>query len=43
MRDTPEAETRTRVLTRKLKEVEALPMSEAQLLIGAGEIDADEE
>lgn len=37
------AETRTRVLSRKLKEVEALPAPEAQVLIGGEEGDADEE
>lgn len=37
------AETRTRVLSRKLKEVEALPVSDAQLLIGAAEFDADDD
>lgn len=36
------AETRTRVLSRKLKEVEALPVPDAQLLIGAADFDADE-
>ncbi|MBS1190224.1 MAG: hypothetical protein H6R10_2016 [Rhodocyclaceae bacterium] len=37
------AETRTRVLTRKLKEVEALPLSDAQLLVGAAEFEADDD
>ncbi len=37
------AETRTRVLSRKLKEVEALPVAEAERLIGTVEFDADEE
>ncbi len=37
------AETRTRVLSRKLKEVEALPVPEAEQLIGQVEFDADEE
>lgn len=37
------AETRTRVLSRKLKDVEALPVAEAERLIGTGDFDADEE
>lgn len=37
------AETRTRVLSRKLKDVEALPMHEAARLIGTAEFDGDEE
>lgn len=37
------AETRTRVLTRKLKEVEALPAPEAEKLIVSVELDADED
>jgi DNA recombination protein RmuC len=37
------AETRTRVLSRKLKEVEALPVSDAQLLIGAADLDGDDD
>jgi len=37
------AETRTRVLSRKLKDVEALPAHEAVRLIGTVELDADEE
>jgi len=37
------AETRTRVLTRKLKEVEALPAADGERLIGAVDFDADEE
>lgn len=37
------AETRTRVLSRKLKEVEALPVSDAQLLIGTAEFDGDDD
>lgn len=37
------AETRTRVLSRKLKEVEALPVGDSERLIGAVEFDADEE
>ncbi|HZX32290.1 MAG TPA: DNA recombination protein RmuC [Rhodocyclaceae bacterium] len=37
------AETRTRVLSRKLKEVEALPVSDAQLLIGAADFEADDD
>ena len=37
------AETRTRVLSRKLKEVEALPVGDSERLIGTVEFDADEE
>lgn len=37
------AETRTRMLSRKLREVEALPAPEAELLIGVAEFDGDEE
>lgn len=37
------AETRTRQLTRKLKEVEALPVGEAAQLIGVVELDGEEE
>lgn len=37
------AETRTRQLSRKLKEVEALPVPEAEQLIGLAEFDGDEE
>ena len=37
------AETRTRQLSRKLKEVEALPVSESERLIGTLELDADPE
>lgn len=37
------AETRTRQLTRKLKEVEALPVGEAAQLIGLVELDGEEE
>jgi len=37
------AETRTRVLSKKLKEVEALPAPEAEKLIGSAEFDGDEE
>jgi len=37
------AETRTRVLNRKLRDVEALPVSDAERLIGTVDFDADEE
>jgi len=37
------AETRTRQLSRKLKEVEALPVAEAEVLIGAAEFDGEED
>ncbi len=37
------AETRTRVLSRKLKEVEALPAAESERLIGEADFDADAE
>ena len=37
------AETRTRVLSRKLKEVEALPVAESERLIGEADFDADAE
>lgn len=37
------AETRTRQLSRKLKEVEALPVSEAALLIGSPELESEDE
>jgi DNA recombination protein RmuC len=37
------AETRTRALSRRLKEVEALPAVESERLIGAMDFDADEE
>lgn len=37
------AEVRTRMLGRKLKDVEALPIAEAERLIGTVEFDADEE
>jgi DNA recombination protein RmuC len=37
------AETRTRQLSRKLKEVEALPAAESEQLIGAVDFDGDEE
>ena len=37
------AETRTRQLSRKLREVEALPAGESEQLIGMGEFDGDDE
>jgi DNA recombination protein RmuC len=37
------AETRTRQLSRKLKEVEALPVAEAEVLIGTAEFDGEED
>lgn len=37
------AETRTRVLSKKLKEVEALPAADSKRLIGTVDFDADEE
>lgn len=37
------AETRTRQLTRKLKEVEALPAAESELLIGVADFDGEDE
>jgi DNA recombination protein RmuC len=37
------AETRTRQLSRRLKEVEAMPVAESELLIGTVDLDADEE
>lgn len=37
------AETRTRQLSRKLKDVEALPVMETEQLLGVGEFDGDEE
>ncbi|HMV00030.1 MAG TPA: DNA recombination protein RmuC [Rhodocyclaceae bacterium] len=37
------AETRTRVLSRKLKDVEALPAAESERLIGEADFDADAE
>jgi DNA recombination protein RmuC len=37
------AETRTRQLSRRLKEVEAMPVAESELLIGTADLDADEE
>jgi len=37
------AETRTRQLSRKLKDVEALPVVESEQLLGVGEFDGDEE
>ena len=37
------AETRTRQLSRRLKDVEALPLTEAEQLIGAAAFDGDEE
>ncbi|MGE5385868.1 MAG: DNA recombination protein RmuC, partial [Betaproteobacteria bacterium] len=37
------AETRTRMLSRKLREVEALPATDAQRLIGTADFDGDED
>ena len=37
------AETRTRQLSRKLRDVEALPVSEAERLIGQAEPDGDDD
>jgi DNA recombination protein RmuC len=37
------AETRTRQLSRKLKEVEALPVADAEVLIGTAEFDGEED
>jgi DNA recombination protein RmuC len=37
------AETRTRQLSRKLSEVEALPASEAEKLIGSAELDGEDD
>ena len=37
------AETRTRQLTRKLKEVEALPAAESELLIGVADFDGEDD
>ncbi len=37
------AETRTRMLSRKLREVEALPAADAQQLIGVADFDGDED
>jgi DNA recombination protein RmuC len=37
------AETRTRVLTRRLREVEALPVGESEQLLGAVDLDGDDE
>jgi DNA recombination protein RmuC len=37
------AETRTRVLSRRLKAVEALPVSEAEQLIGVADLEGDED
>jgi DNA recombination protein RmuC len=37
------AETRTRQLSRRLKEVEALPVSESEQLIGVGDFDGEDE
>jgi len=37
------AETRTRQLSRRLKEVEALPVGVAEQLIGVGDLDGDDE
>lgn len=36
------AETRTRVLSRKLREVEALPLAEAEKLLGSADLEGDE-
>ncbi|WP_288412028.1 DNA recombination protein RmuC, partial [uncultured Herbaspirillum sp.] len=38
-----QAETRTRQMTRKLKAVEALPVENAQKLLGTGELDLGED
>jgi DNA recombination protein RmuC len=37
------AETRTRQLSRRLKEVEALPLSEAEQLIGITDLDGEDD